>query len=182
MKNVITIIYSFILTGFIYSNDSNSKSGIHNYNAMNIVGEKISLKAFKGKKILIVNVASNCGYTSQYKDLQKLQEKYEDKLQVIAFPCNDFGSQEPGSNSEIAEFCEVNYGVTFPVMNKINIRKKPIHPIYEWLTNSDMNGWNDSRPRWNFHKYLIDEKGELIKLFSSSTSPLSKELIQALQL
>ena len=182
MKNIITIIYFFILTGFIYSNDINSESGIHNYNAINIVGEKISLKAFKGKKILIVNVASNCGYTSQYKDLQKLQEKYEDKLQVIAFPCNDFGSQEPGSNSEIAEFCEVNYGVTFPVMNKINIRKKPIHPIYEWLTNSDMNGWNDSRPRWNFHKYLIDEKGELIKLFSSSTSPLSKELIQALQL
>ena len=182
MKNIFLVFNFFILVGFIYPKDSSPKSLIHDYTAINIFGETISLKDFKGKKILIVNVASNCGYTRQYKDLQKLQEGYEDKLQIIAFPCNDFGSQEPGSNSEIAEFCEVNYGVTFPVMNKINIRKKPIHPVYEWLTNSEMNGWNDSKPRWNFYKYLIDEEGKLIKLFGSSTSPLSKEITQALKI
>ncbi len=182
MKNIFLVFNFFILVGFIYPKDSSTKSLIHDYTAINIFGETISLKDFKGKKILIVNVASNCGYTRQYKDLQKLQEGYEDKLQIIAFPCNDFGSQEPGSNSEIAEFCEVNYGVTFPVMNKINIRKKPIHPVYEWLTNSEMNGWNDSKPRWNFYKYLIDEEGKLIKLFGSSTSPLSKEITQALKI
>ena len=182
MKNIFLVFNFFILVGFIHPKDSNPKSLIHDYIAINISGEKISLKDFKGKKILIVNVASNCGYTNQYKDLQTLQNEYKDKLQIIAFPCNDFGSQEPGSNSEIAEFCEVNYGVTFPVMSKINIREKPIHPVYEWLTNSEMNGWNDSKPRWNFYKYLIDEEGKLIKLFGSSTSPLSKEITQALKI
>ena len=146
----------------------------------NVVGKETSLGEFKGKKILVVNVASYCGYTRQYKDLQILQDKYKDKLQVVAFPCNDFGSQEPGNESQIAQFCETNYNIKFPIMSKVNIKSSPIHPIYEWLTNSDFNGWNDSKPRWNFYKYLIDENGSLIKSFGSGTNPLSSEIIESL--
>ncbi|MBT4250035.1 glutathione peroxidase [bacterium] len=153
---------------------------IYNIKIKNVYGEETSLKVYQGKKILIVNVASNCGYTNQYKDLQQLQDQYGDKLQVIAFPCNDFGSQEPGTDKQIAQFCESNYNVKFPVMSKINIRSKPIHPIYKWLSTSELNGWNDSKPRWNFYKYLIDENGNLVKSFGSSTSPLSSEIIQSL--
>ena len=142
----------------------------------NVVGKEMSLDEFKGKKILVVNVASYCGYTRQYKDLQILQDRYNDKLQIIAFPCNDFGSQEPGNESQIAQFCETNYKIKFPIMSKVNIRSNPIHPIYEWLTNSDFNGWNDSKPRWNFYKYLFDRNGQLIKSWSSMTKPDSSKI------
>ena len=167
-------------TYFIYPSENVMYKSIYDYNVINIIGEEVSLNNFKGKKILIVNVASNCGYTDQYKDLQKLQDEYEEKLQIIAFPCNDFGSQEPGSNVEIAKFCEYNYGVRFPVMSKINIRKNPIHPLYQWLTNSNLNGWNNASPRWNFFKFLIDEEGNLINVFGSGTNPLSSEILEAL--
>ena len=155
-------------------------SNIYEIRFENIIGEEVSLQNYSGKKILIVNVASYCGYTGQYAELQKLQDKYENKLQVIAFPCNDFGSQEPGTNKQIAQFCETNYRVEFPVMSKVNIRSNPMHPIFKWLTSSNLNGWNDSKPRWNFYKYLIDEKGDLIKTFSSSTNPLSTEITSQL--
>ena len=157
-----------------------STSTIFNYKLKNIYGDVITLDKFKGKKILIVNVASHCGYTSQYNDLQKLQDRFKDKLQVIAFPCNDFGFQEPGTSKQIAEFCEVNYNIKFPVMEKINIRRSPTHPLYEWLSNSELNGWNDSKPKWNFYKYLIDENGKLINLFNSGTSPLSTHITEAI--
>jgi len=178
MKNL--SLYFFIILNVVFSRSDVISSDVYSIQFKNILGEDISFKKFRGKKILVVNVASNCGYTSQYKDLQKLQDSYSDKLQVIAFPCNDFGFQEPGSNSQIAQFCESNYDIKFPVMSKINIRKKPIHPIYEWLTNSDLNGWNDARPRWNFYKYLINENGKLIKSFGTNISPLSPEIIQSL--
>tara|TARA_B100001142_G_scaffold36085_1_gene31813 strand:- start:273 stop:809 length:537 start_codon:yes stop_codon:yes gene_type:complete len=170
-------IYFFNLA---FSGDNIVSSDFYSIKFKNILGEDKSFKEFSGKKILVVNVASYCGYTKQYKDLQKLQDSYGDKLQVIAFPCNDFGSQEPGSDSQISQFCESNYNIKFPVMSKINIRKKPIHPVYEWLTNSNLNGWNNSKPRWNFYKYLVDENGNLIKSFGSNTSPLSPEVIQSL--
>ena len=157
-----------------------STSTIFSYKLKNIYGDVITLDKFKGKKILIVNVASHCGYTSQYNDLQKLQDRYKDKLQVIAFPCNDFGFQEPGTSKQIAEFCEVNYNIKFPIMEKINIRRSPTHPLYEWLSNSELNGWNDSKPKWNFYKYLIDENGKLINLFNSGTSPLSNHITEAI--
>ena len=157
-----------------------STSTIFNYKLKNIYGDVITLDKFKGKKILIVNVASHCGYTSQYNDLQKLQDRFKDKLQVIAFPCNDFGFQEPGTSKQIAEFCEVNYNIKFPIMEKINIRRSPTHPLYEWLSNSELNGWNDSKPKWNFYKYLIDENGKLINLFNSGTSPLSTHITEAI--
>jgi len=155
-------------------------SDIYDIKFKNIIGEEVSLQNYSGKKILIVNVASYCGYTGQYAELQKLQDKYEDKLQVIAFPCNDFGSQEPGTDKQIAQFCDTNYKVKFPVMSKVNIRSNPVHPIYAWLTDSNLNGWNDSKPRWNFYKYLIDEKGVLIKSYSSSTNPLSPDITSRL--
>ena len=178
MKNI--LLYIFFTLNIVFTKGDIVSSDFYSINFKNILGEEKSFKEFSGKKILIVNVASYCGYTRQYKDLQKLQDSYGDKLQVIAFPCNDFGSQEPGNNSQIAQFCESNYSIKFPVMSKINIRKKPTHPVYKWLTNSDLNGWNDSKPKWNFYKYLIDEEGNLIKSFVSNTSPLSSEIIQSL--
>lgn len=178
MKNI--LLYIFFTLNIVFTKGDMVSSDFYSINFKNILGEEKSFKEFSGKKILIVNVASYCGYTRQYKDLQKLQDSYGDQLQVIAFPCNDFGSQEPGNNSQIAQFCESNYSIKFPVMSKINIRKKPIHPVYKWLTNSDLNGWNDSKPKWNFYKYLIDEEGNLIKSFGSNTSPLSSEIIQSL--
>ena len=178
MKNI--LLYIFFTFNIVFTKGDIASSNFYSINFKNILGEEKSFKEFSGKKILIVNVASYCGYTRQYKDLQKLQDSYGDKLQVIAFPCNDFGSQEPGNNSQIAQFCESNYSIKFPVMSKINIRKTPIHPVYKWLTNSDLNGWNNSKPKWNFYKYLIDEDGNLIKSFGSNTSPLSSEIIQSL--
>ena len=178
MKNI--LLYIFFTLNIVFTKGNIVSSDFYSINFKNILGEEKSFKEFGGKKILIVNVASYCGYTRQYKDLQKLQDSYSDKLQVIAFPCNDFGSQEPGNNSQIAQFCESNYSIKFPVMSKINIRKTPIHPVYKWLTNSDLNGWNNSKPKWNFYKYLIDEDGNLIKSFGSNTSPLSSEIIQSL--
>ena len=153
---------------------------VFDYKIKNIYGDVVTLEKYRGKKILIVNVASRCGYTSQYKDLQKLQDRYKNKLQVIAFPCNDFGFQEPGTSEQIAEFCEVNYNIKFPIMEKINIRRSPSHPLYEWLSNSELNGWNDSKPKWNFYKYLINENGKLINIFNSGTSPLSTAIIEAI--
>ena len=175
-------LYSMPNGSNIVSDNPNkeSTSTIFSYKLKNIYGDVITLDKFKGKKILIVNVASHCGYTSQYNDLQKLQDRYKDKLQVIAFPCNDFGFQEPGTSKQIAEFCEVNYNIKFPIMEKINIRRSPTHPLYEWLSNSELNGWNDSKPKWNFYKYLIDENGKLINLFNSGTSPLSTHITEAI--
>ena len=169
-----------ISLGIIFGKSNMTAKDIYSIKFNNVFGKEMSLDEYKGKKILVVNVASYCGYTRQYKDLQILQDKYSDKLQVIAFPCNDFGSQEPGSESQIAQFCETNYKIKFPIMSKVNIRSSPIHPIYEWLTNSDFNGWNDSKPRWNFYKYLIDEHGNLIKSFGSGTNPLSSEITDSL--
>ena len=186
------LILTFIVVFFVlYSMPDENKvvsgsfardlsSSVFDYKMKNIYGDVVTLEKYRGKKILIVNVASHCGYTSQYKDLQKLQDRYKDKLQVIAFPCNDFGFQEPGSSEQIAEFCEVNYNIKFPIMGKINIRRSPSHPIYEWLSNSELNGWNDSKPKWNFYKYLIDENGRLINLFNSGISPLSTQITEAI--
>ena len=138
---------------------------------------EISLSQFKGKKLLIVNVASNCGYTKQYEDLQTLYKTYSDKIEILGFPCNDFGSQEPGTASEIESFCRINYGVSFTITEKIQIKGKNIHPVYDWLTNKTANGWNSTKPSWNFSKYLIDEEGNLIKYYRSGVNPMSDELI-----
>jgi glutathione peroxidase len=138
------------------------------------------MRDYEGKKILLVNVASRCGYTSQYADLQKLNERFGDVVQVIGIPCNQFMGQEPGTNSEIAQFCQKNYNVTFPLTDKIHVRGENQHPIYQWLTNKNLNGLDDFSVSWNFNKFLIDENGKLMNHFGSNTNPLSEELLNAI--
>jgi glutathione peroxidase len=148
-----------------------------NFSVNTIDGTPADLGIYKGKKILIVNVASKCGYTPQYTELQNLHESYGDKVVVLGFPSNDFGSQEPGTNEEIKNFCTTKYNVSFPMFEKISVKGENIHPLYRWLTDKSLNGWNDQKPEWNFCKYLIDENGFLIKYFSSGVKPLSDEIL-----
>jgi glutathione peroxidase len=151
---------------------------IYDFKVNQIDGKEIKLSDFKNKKILIVNVASQCGLTPQYKQLQELYEKYkQNNFTIIAFPANNFGEQEPGSNKEIAIFCTKNYGVSFPVMEKISVKGKDMHPIYKWLTQKTENGKFDSEVKWNFQKYLINEAGELINVIAPTESPLSNDII-----
>jgi len=154
---------------------------IHQFQVEDITGATMDLAQFKGKKIFIVNVASACGYTSQYKQLQELYEKHGDKLVVIGFPCNDFGGQEKGSNEKIQEFCSSKFGVTFPMTTKINIKGDEAHPIYQWLTQKEKNGVMDTKVKWNFTKFLLDEEGKLIRSYPSSTSPTDAEILDWVQ-
>ena len=139
-------------------------------------GKSIDLSSYKGKKVLFVNVASKCGFTPQYKDLQKLHDEYQDSLVVIGVPCNQFGKQEPGNSEEIEEFCEVNYGVSFLITEKVDVKESEQHPLYNWLTKKIENGRKNSSVKWNFQKYLIDENGELIDYYFSITSPTSSKI------
>lgn len=139
-------------------------------------GGEVNMADYKGKYILCVNVASKCGFTPQYKDLQQLYTQYEGKLVVIGFPCNQFLNQEPGTAEEISDFCEKNYGVTFPLTTKIDVKGKDQHPIYTWLTTKELNGLENSSVAWNFHKYLIGPDGKLIAGFGSRVEPLSTEI------
>lgn len=144
-------------------------------------GDSVSLVKYKGKKLLIVNTASECGYTPQYEGLEKLYKQYGDKLTVIGFPANNFGGQEPGTNAEIGAFCKQNYGVTFPVFSKISVKGDDMAPIYKWLTQKDQNGWNEDAPNWNFCKYLLDENGNLLSFYGSAIEPMSDEIIEAIK-
>lgn len=146
-------------------------SSIHQFKVAGIGKEEIDFAEFIGKKILVVNVASECGFTPQYQQLQELYETFKDKLVVVGFPCNDFGGQEPGDHNTIQQFCERNYGVGFPLAAKINIKSNP-HPLYEWLTNKSLNGKMDAEVNWNFNKFLLDEKGNLLAHFPVTTSPI----------
>lgn len=162
------------------NDNSQSSKHIYDFKVKSITGEEIDLSKFRGKKILIVNTASKCGYTPQYEALEQLHQKHGDKVIILGFPANNFGGQEPGSNQEIASFCKKNYGVSFLMMEKISVKGSDINPLYNWLGSKELNGWNDKLPSWNFCKYLINENGELINFFGSSTSPSSKELIDAI--
>lgn len=141
----------------------------------------IDLSSFKGKKLLIVNVASECGYTPQYEDLQKLQTQYGTKVNVIGFPCNQFGGQEPGTPGEIAEFCRKNYGVTFPISEKVDVKGEKQHPVYSWLTKKNSNAVGDYEVKWNFCKFLLDENGRLLGYFSSAVKPMDEQLISLIK-
>lgn len=154
---------------------------LYDLSAETIDGQTLSLETFKGKPLLIVNVASKCGYTPQYADLQKLHEQYGELVTIVGFPANDFGRQEPGSDEEIAEFCQVNYGVTFQMMSKVYVKGKAIHPVYNWLTDPELNGWNTAGPSWNFCKYLIDTDGRLVGFYKSGVEPLSDKLLDAIK-
>jgi glutathione peroxidase len=135
-------------------------------------GEEISFAQFKGKKVLIVNLASQCGFTPQYNELEKLYR--ENTIEILGFPSNNFGDQEPGSDDEIFNFCKINYGVTFPLFKKNDVKGTNKQQVFKWLTDKGKNGWNDQEPKWNFYKFLIDERGNLSKIFSSSVVPEDK--------
>ena len=144
-------------------------------------GSEFDFEKLRGKKVMLVNTASDCGYTGQYDDLQKLSEQYKDKLVVIGFPTNDFKEQEKGTDEEIAAFCKLNFGVSFPLMKKSSVIKGANqNKIFEWLTNSAKNGWNSEQPSWNFCKYIVDEQGRLTNYFGSTIEPLGKEITTAL--
>lgn len=156
-------------------------ASIHEFRVAGIGGKEIDFAKFKGKKILVVNVASECGYTPQYQQLEELYEEFEDKLVIVGFPSNDFGGQEPGTEAEIHSFCTVNFGVKFPLAAKVAIKTDPVHPIYQWLTNKTYNGVMDSDVAWNFQKYLLDESGALVKTYPSAVSPLDEAIITWIQ-
>ena len=152
------------------------KNSIYDIKINNLQGKPISLSDFNGKHILFVNVASKCGFTPQYKGLQKLHETYKETLVIIGIPCNQFGSQEPGSAFEIQEFCEMNYGVDFLITEKIDVKASKQHPLYKWLTDKNLNDLKNSTVKWNFQKYLINPEGKLVDYFYSTTKPLSKKI------
>ena len=155
---------------------TDTTKNIHSFKVEALDGSTIDFASFKGKKILIVNTASECGYTPQYKDLEKLYETYKDKLVVIGFPANNFGGQEPGSNSEIKTFCTKNYGVSFPMAAKISVKGDDMAAIYQWLTQKEKNGVLNAEIKWNFNKFLIDENGRMMYKFESSVTPMSEEI------
>ena len=145
-------------------------------------GAEFDFTGLKGKKVMLVNTASDCGYTNKYADLQQLADEFKDKLVVIGFPANDFKEQEKGNDKEIAQFCKLNYGISFPLMKKsIVIRSPQQNPVFQWLTDSAKNGWNNNLPAWNFTKYIVNEEGVLVNYFGSSISPLSKDVVNAIK-
>jgi len=150
----------------------------YHLSATDITGHVVTMDQFKGHKVLVVNTASRCGHTPQYARLEELHQRFAASgLIVIGFPSNDFLWQEPGSDAEIAAFCTKEYGVTFPMMGKVEVKGKEMHPVYQWLTSKERNGVSDSRVKWNFQKYLIDEQGRLIGTFAPGTDPLSEEIV-----
>ncbi|HRG17603.1 MAG TPA: glutathione peroxidase [Flavobacterium lutivivi] len=154
------------------------KQNIYQFKVTDLYGNTFDFSTLKGKKIMIVNTASECGLTPQYRDLEAIYEKYKDQnFIIVGFPANNFGAQEPGSNEQIASFCKKNYGVTFPMMSKISVKGKDMHEVYQFLTQKSKNGLQDSEVAWNFQKYLIDENGELVKVIQPQTLPTDREII-----
>jgi glutathione peroxidase len=162
---LMSLLSAFLLSGSIYD-----------FKVEGLDGETIDFKKFKGKKILIVNTASRCGLTPQYEGLEELYKKYANKLVIVGFPANNFMGQEPGSNSEIKAFCQKNYGVTFPMAEKVSVKGNDTHPLYKFLKESAEKKGFDNPVTWNFGKFLLDEKGELIATFSPRTAPMSEEI------
>lgn len=158
--------------------DQTMESSFYDFKMKDITGKEVDFSQFKGKKLLLVNVASKCGYTKQYAQLQELYATHGDKILVLGFPANNFGGQEPGSNEEIKEFCETEFGVTFPMFEKISVKGFDKHPLYRWLSDASQNGWNNQEPSWNFCKYFVNEKGELVKFFPSSVNPLDEQILE----
>jgi len=154
---------------------------IYEFRVPALSGGEIDFAKFRGKKILIVNTASECGFTPQYEGLEALYKKYRDRLVIVGFPSNDFLFQEPGTNEQIAAFCKKNYGISFPMAQKISVKGLEMAAIYQWLTNKDHNGFQTSSVKWNFQKYLIDEEGRLVGVFAPKVEPLSEDIVQAVE-
>ena len=164
----------------VFAGDHTAQPNIYSFKVQGIDGATIDFAQFRGKKILIVNTASRCGYTPQYEALEALYKAYKGQLVIVGFPANNFGAQEPGTNQEIAQFCKKNYGVSFPMAAKISVKGTDQAAIYKWLTQKALNGYQDSDVKWNFQKYLIDEKGHLVAVFMSDVTPDSPALKAAL--
>ena len=195
MKNLFTLSFAVILLWSCQNNaqtnavaaTSNSNENmntetqienIYQFKVKDLYGKEFDFSSLKGKKILVVNTASECGLTPQYKDLEAIYEKYKEKnFVIVGFPANNFGSQEPGTNEQIAKFCEMNYGVTFPMMSKISVKGKDIDAVYQFLTQKSQNGLQDSTVEWNFQKYLINEEGQLVKVLSPRVLPTDAEIV-----
>ncbi len=173
-------ITTLLLCGSFFSPAVSQTRSIYDFKVAGLDGDTIDFAEFKGKKILIVNTASKCGFIPQYEDLEKLYETYKDKLVIVGFPANNFFSQEPGSNETISEFCKKNYGVSFPMAAKISVKGKNIAPIYKWLCNKEENGVMDAKISWNFNKFLLDENGKIIAHFKSAVKPMSEEIVSRL--
>ena len=155
-----------------------AQKSLHDFTVPDIQGDEFELSQFKGKKVLVVNTASKCGFTPQYKGLEKLYREYQDKdFVIVGFPSNDFASQEPGTNEEIALFCESKYDISFPMMSKIAVKGSDQHPVYQWLTRAAENGVEDSKVAWNFQKYLIDENGALVGHVPPRKKPYCRAII-----
>jgi glutathione peroxidase len=169
-----TILFSLLIAAFV------SATSIYDFKAPGLSGGTIDFSAYKGKKIMIVNTASKCGNTPQYADLEKLYEKYKDKLVIIGFPANNFGQQEPGTNGEIQEFCKKNFGVTFPMAEKVSVKGDDISPLFKYLTEEAAKKGITDPIKWNFTKFLIDEKGNLITVINNKVNPMSEEVLKYL--
>ena len=173
MKSILIILLMTLTFGQLEAQKS-----FHDFVVKDIDGKDFPLSSLKGKKVMVVNTASKCGLTPQYAKLEKLYKEYGGKdFIIIGFPANNFLSQEPGSNEQIKSFCTDEYGVSFPMMSKISVKGDDMHPLYQWLTEKDKNGLEDSSVSWNFQKYLIDENGKLVKVVSPRTDPLDEDII-----
>jgi glutathione peroxidase len=155
-------------------------SSIHNFKIESLEGKTIDFSDFKGKKIMLVNVASECGLTPQYQQLQELYENHSDKVIIVGCPANNFGAQEPGNNEQIKEFCTVRYGVSFPMSAKISVKGEDMHELYQFVTKKELNGFEDSEVKWNFQKYTFNEEGKLIKVIAPTVSPIDEEVLEIL--
>jgi len=173
MKTLTTLLFLSILSFTVMAQKT-----FHDFTVKTLEGADFNLSELKGKKVLVVNTASKCGFTPQYEDLQKLYEQFGgDDFVVIGFPANNFMNQEPGTDEDIKEFCTRNYGVTFPMMSKVSVKGDDMHPVYKWLTEKELNNFEDSKVQWNFQKYLINEEGELVNVFYSKTNPMDEEIL-----
>ena len=179
MKTInLVLLFSLIFPVFVLAQNKN----FHDFSAKTISGEMLDFSTFEGKKVLIVNTASKCGLTKQYTDLEALYKEYGgENFEIIGFPANNFLSQEPGTDEEIEEFCQVNYGVSFQMMSKISVKGKDMDPVYQWLTDEEQNGKEDSKVSWNFQKYMVDENGNLVGHLSPKTNPKDEEIINWLK-
>jgi len=172
LKSFIFIVLAFLPLTLLSQTD-----GFYSFKVKTLEGNDFDFVSLKGKKVMVVNTASKCGYTPQYKDLEEMYEQYNQKLVIVGFPANNFANQEPGSALEIRQFCTEKYGVTFPMMEKISVKGNDMHPLYQWLTSKEKNGVMDSSVKWNFQKYLIDENGKLVDVIYTREKPGSEKVI-----
>lgn len=176
LKNILSDKKEVVQVG----KSTETKGSLYDFKPLSIEGKEIDLKQYKGKKVVIINVASKCGYTPQYADWQKFHEDHGNDVAILGFPANNFMSQEPGNSEEIATFCERNYGVTFQLFRKLDVIGANQHPLFQWLSSKELNGWNDKAPTWNFCKYIVNEEGAVTHFFASGIKPDSPEFTKAI--